>query len=83
VSHPRRRVALSRNGSTQQITVAGHPAIYVKGVVSQKQGEAASAIDENGHELFVEWSGVWVHLIGWRNAGVDLEMIKQVAASLR
>ena len=77
------RGELSRGGSTEQVIVDGHSAIYVKGIPSQKQGDPATAMDENGHELFIERSGVWVHLIGWRDAGVDKAMFIQIAASLK
>jgi hypothetical protein len=70
-------------GRTEQVTVARLPAFYVQGVVSQKQGETATTIDDDANSLIIERTGVRVHLFAWRSAGVGREMLLRIAASLQ
>lgn len=70
-------------GSTEKVEVNGQPALYFKGVPTEKQGEQRITINEDGHGLILEHAGVHVQLLGWRDAGIDKAMLMQIATSLK
>jgi len=77
------RIAEFLRGITEQATVNGQPAIYVKHLVVQQQGRDSASLDDPGHALIVERSGVLVEVIRQRDAGDGRRDLEQVVASMQ
>jgi hypothetical protein len=71
------------SGVTESVQVNNQPAFYVQGVIAQKQTDPTPFLDQHCNGLILERGGVRVEIFGWRDTGVDRNMLIRIAESLR